>query len=54
MLVQFRADVDGRVLDRLEEHLRDARLFDVDEMRLEHALRRLKALRADLDHPAIR
>ena len=54
MLVQLRADVDGRILDRLEKHLCDARLFNVDEMRLEHTLGRLKALGADLDHSAVR
>jgi hypothetical protein len=30
------------------------RLFDVDEMRLEHALGSLVPLRTDLDHPSIR
>jgi hypothetical protein len=30
MLVQLRADADRHALDRLEEHLCDARLLDVD------------------------
>jgi hypothetical protein len=53
MLVEFRADVDGSGLNRLEEHLGDPRLLDVDEMRLEHTLGCLEALRSDLDCPAI-
>ena len=40
-------------LGRLEEHLRDAWLLDVDQVWLEHALGRLEPLRADLDHSAI-
>jgi hypothetical protein len=53
VLVQLRADVDRRVLDRIEEHLRDARLLDVDKVRLEHALGRFEALRADFDRSAV-
>ena len=54
MLVQLRADVDSRALDRLEKHLCDARLFEIYEMRLEHALGRLEALGANLDNSAVR
>jgi hypothetical protein len=36
-----------------EEHLRDARLLDVDQMRLEHALGRLEAFGTNFDQSAI-
>ena len=54
MLVELGADVDGRGLDRLEEHLCDARLLDVDEVRLEHAFWRLEPLGPDSDDAAVR
>ena len=44
VLVQLGADVDRRRLDRLEEHLCDARLLDVDQVRLEHTLGSFEAL----------
>jgi hypothetical protein len=53
VLIELGADVDGGGLDRLEEHLRYARLLDVDEVRLEHALRRLITLRTDLDRAPV-
>lgn len=54
MLVQFRADVDGGGLNSLEEHLCYAWLFDVDQVRLEHAFRSFVALGADFDRAAVR
>lgn len=53
MLVQVRAYVDRRVLDRFEEHLGDARLLDVDQVRLEHALGSFEALRTNFDRAAV-
>jgi hypothetical protein len=44
-----RTDLNG-----LQEHFSHARLLDVDEVRLEHALGRLEALRADFDDAAVR
>jgi hypothetical protein len=42
VLVQLHTDVERRFLDCLGEHLRDARLLDVDQVWLEDALRRLE------------
>ena len=53
VLVQVRAYVDCGVLDRFEEHLGDARLLDVDQVRLEHALGSLEALRTNFDRATV-
>jgi len=41
-------------LDGIEEELRDARLLDVDKMRLEQTFGRLEPLATDSDDAAIR
>ena len=53
VLVQLRAYVDRGVLDRFEEHLGDARLLDVDQVRLEHALGSLEAFRTNFDRATV-
>lgn len=37
MLVEFLSSIDGCLLDGLEEEFGHSGLFDVDEVRLEHA-----------------
>lgn len=54
VLVEVGPDIDRGGLDRVEEHLGHARLLDVDQVRLEHAFRRLEPLRANLDDAAVR
>jgi hypothetical protein len=49
VLLQLRADVDRRTLDRLES----AQLLDIDWVWLGQALGRLELFRADLDRSAI-
>ncbi|KAI3478475.1 hypothetical protein L1887_59529 [Cichorium endivia] len=53
VLVQLGARVDGGGLDGVEEELGHARLLDIHQMRLEHALGRLEAFGADLDDAAV-
>ena len=54
VFVELGADVDGCGLDRLEEHLCDAGLLDVDEVRLEHALGGFEPLGSDFDYTPVR
>ena len=54
MLVQLRAQVHRRGLDRVKQQLGHARLLDIDQVWLEHALGPLEALRGDLDHSPVR
>lgn len=53
MLVEISADIDGGGLDGLEEHFGDARLFDVDEVRLEHAFGGEETFGANFDCAAV-
>lgn len=53
-MVEFLSSVDGRGLNRAKEKLGHARLLDIDEMRLEHALGCFEPFRADLDDPSVR
>ena len=48
VLVQLGMDVDRCRPDRLEEHLRDAWLLDVDQVRLKLTLGRLEAAQSRL------
>ena len=53
MVVELGARVNVGVLDGLEQQGRHSGRVDVDAARLEESLRRLEALRADLDHTAV-
>lgn len=54
VFVELGADVDGCGLDGLEEHLCDAGLLDVDEVRLEHAFGGFEPLGSDFDYTPVR
>ena len=53
MLVEFLSRIDGCLLDGLEEEFGHSRLFDVDEMRLEHAFGSFEPFGSDFDDSAI-
>jgi hypothetical protein len=54
VLVEVGSDIDSGSLDRLEEHLGNTWLLDVDKVGLEHALGCFETLGTDFDNTTIR